>query len=155
MDLLIRDARTSDAAALNAWETVAAAPACRPGPPLARVRAQECITRSPAVHRVGEDEMGRVVGQLYAEFAGKEWRLEGLAVRPWARRCGVGSALLDDFLWGIVGDGESVSLECRPGNLVALRMYRRRGFAPVEVRDARFGPAVEMRRACGCYADGR
>jgi ribosomal-protein-alanine acetyltransferase len=59
-----------------------------------------------------------------------EVELQSLAVLPEARRTGIGSALLECLIeWAREGGFRALHLEVRAGNLPAIALYRRFGFA--------------------------
>jgi ribosomal-protein-alanine N-acetyltransferase len=58
-------------------------------------------------------------------------QLDSMAVRPDARRQGLGSALLEAVLaWATQNGARHLSLEVRASNVAALRLYKRLGFQP-------------------------
>jgi ribosomal-protein-alanine N-acetyltransferase len=83
-----------------------------------------------------EPETGRRLGgYIAARVNGEELHVNNLGVWPDARRRGIGGALLGAALElaARCGAVEAV-LEVRAGNLPALKMYERFGFAVVGVR---------------------
>ena len=64
------------------------------------------------------------------------WRLGIMGALPTARGTGAAPALLDDFIDRARGEGLTwVELECFAENERALRLYRSRGFEPVDALD--------------------
>ena len=74
-------------------------------------------------------------GFALGRLAGPEAELLTLAVRPEARRAGVGGRLMARFLEACQGGGaEEVFLEVADGNTAAIALYRRVGFVEAGVR---------------------
>jgi ribosomal-protein-alanine N-acetyltransferase len=75
-----------------------------------------------------EDEaaaQGFVIGKALAE----EWEIENIVVAERARRHGLGTRLLGEFLNLARGrGGDAVFLEVRESNSAARRLYEKRGF---------------------------
>jgi ribosomal-protein-alanine N-acetyltransferase len=70
-----------------------------------------------------------VIGFLIARQAGVDIEILNLAVRPGARRQGVGAALVAAALaWGQTFRAEKALLEVRASNLAALQFYEKHGF---------------------------
>ena len=100
------------------------------------------------------DADGRLAGFILCRLIAGEAEVLTLAVRPDARRRGVGAALLGEAL-GLAGlSGDSMFLEVAADNAGAIALYERAGFERVGRRAgyyARVGApamdAVVMRRA--------
>lgn len=76
-----------------------------------------------------------VIGYLVARTAGPEGEILNVAVRPTARRCGAGRALIQEALGRLTATGvSSVFLEVRPSNAAARALYEAVGFHTVGVR---------------------
>jgi [ribosomal protein S18]-alanine N-acetyltransferase len=75
------------------------------------------------------EEDSAVCGFLVARAVGKEWEIENLAVAGTARRRGLGTRLLGEFL-GQVRDeaAEAVFLEVRESNQAARQLYEKWAF---------------------------
>lgn len=72
---------------------------------------------------------GVVAGFLVARRIASELEILNLAVRPDARRSGIGHALIESaFAWGNGLEAKSVFLEVRASNRVALQFYKRHRF---------------------------
>jgi ribosomal-protein-alanine N-acetyltransferase len=85
-----------------------------------------------------------LLGYCIAWILDGEAELANLAVAPWARRAGVGAALLDDLLRAVDGDRDgSVWLEVREGNGAARALYESRGFREVGRRKGYYRAPVE------------
>jgi len=70
--------------------------------------------------------------------------LDTLAVRPAARRQGIGGALLEAVLaWAGQNGARQVSLEVRASNLPALALYSRLGFRPAGRRPGYYADPAE------------
>jgi len=75
------------------------------------------------------EEAEIVVGFLVARRLASDLEILNLAVRPDARRCGIGASLLREaFAWGNFFNAEKAFLEVRASNLAALHFYERHGF---------------------------
>lgn len=83
---------------------------------------------SSRVVLIVEDEaaaQGFILGKALAE----EWEIENIVVAERARRHGLGTRLLGEFLnLAQGGGGDAVFLEVRESNLAARRLYEKRGF---------------------------
>jgi len=79
-------------------------------------------------------EGGDVTGYAICSRYDAVWHLMDIAVDGRRRRRGVGSALLGALLDGLPGPDEQVTLEVRPSNDAALRLYERFGFKAAGVR---------------------
>ena len=78
--------------------------------------------------RVVLDPTGRIAAFLVCRFLGDAWHVMDLAVRADARRLGLGSFLLDEFVQLTDGGGFDLFLEVRPTNDSAMALYKSRGF---------------------------
>ena len=74
---------------------------------------------------------GKVVGFLIGRRYPDVWHLLDLAVEPVHRRQGVAAGLLTSFLAAARGEGTTVMLEVRQGNLGAVALYEGHGFVTV------------------------
>lgn len=102
------------------------------------------MRRANARLSVAESAEGGVLGYAIAWFAGDEAELGDLAVRPDARRRGVGRALLEAVLGDARQKGiRSVFLEVRESNDPAKRLYERAGFETVGRRTGYYAHPVE------------
>jgi ribosomal-protein-alanine N-acetyltransferase len=72
-----------------------------------------------------------VGGYLVCRFHGDVWHIMDIAVRADLRGRGLGAALLDEFLTVTSVTNVDYTLEVRPSNSPALRLYRSRGFHAV------------------------
>jgi ribosomal-protein-alanine acetyltransferase len=91
--------------------------------------------------RVGERE-GRIIAYGVMMLAPSEAQLLNLSVVPDARRGGLGSELLAQFLADARRLGaEQVFLEVRQSNAAAIALYERAGFKPI-ARRASYYPAT-------------
>ena len=70
------------------------------------------------------EQEGNVVGFIVAQQVESEWEIENIAVSGPARRCGLGTRLLGEFL-DLVRErgGKAVFLEVRESNLAARALY--------------------------------
>lgn len=75
-----------------------------------------------------EDESG-TQGFLMARAAERQWEIENVAVAIGARRRGLGTRLIGEFLSVACGQGAAaVFLEVRESNAAARRLYEKCGF---------------------------
>jgi ribosomal-protein-alanine N-acetyltransferase len=82
-------------------------------------------------HRVAKGEMGgwvperkAIIGFLVARRIASDLEILNFAVKPDARRQGIGGALLEEALrWAKSFDAQRAFLEVRVSNLAALRFY--------------------------------
>ncbi|HEY2497451.1 MAG TPA: ribosomal protein S18-alanine N-acetyltransferase [Candidatus Angelobacter sp.] len=78
------------------------------------------------------EQNGTVVGFIVAREAADEWEIENIAVTGSARRCGLGSRLLGEFLDLLRSrGGQAVFLEVRESNLAARALYEKWAFIEV------------------------
>lgn len=76
------------------------------------------------------EQDSRICGFLIGRAVGDEWEIENLGVVPEARRRGLGSRLLNEFLARVVSEaGASIYLEVRGSNRAALGLYQKWGFS--------------------------
>jgi ribosomal-protein-alanine N-acetyltransferase len=78
---------------------------------------------------VVEQDSG-ICGFLIGRAVADEWEIENIAVLPEARRRGLGSRLLNEFLARVESEsGTSVYLEVRESNRAARGLYQKWGFS--------------------------
>jgi ribosomal-protein-alanine N-acetyltransferase len=87
---------------------------------------------------------GVIAGFLVARQIARELEILNFAVRPDARRRGIGHALIQfAFAWGKQLDAKSAYLEVRASNLVALEFYKRHQFQETGRRPRYYSNPVE------------
>ena len=92
---------------------------------------------------VAETE-GLIAGFLVARRIAGELEILNLAVRPDARRRGIGNALIQSaFAWGKQLDAKNAYLEVRASNQVALEFYKRHQFQETGRRRLYYSNPVE------------
>ena len=92
---------------------------------------------------VGEVQ-GVISGFLVARLITTELEILNFAVRPDARRSGIGRALIQSaFAWGKGFDARSAFLEVRASNRGALQFYKRHGFEETGRRPQYYSNPVE------------
>ena len=78
---------------------------------------------------VTESERGEIAGFIVARRIANDLEILNFAVRPTARRQGIGAALLGEALrWGSAFSAGQAFLEVRASNLAALRFYEQHKF---------------------------
>ena len=78
------------------------------------------------------EQDGIVVGFIVGRQVAEEWEIENIAVTGPARRCGLGSRLLGEFLDLLRSrGGQAVFLEVRESNLAARALYEKWAFIEV------------------------
>ncbi|MGH9746278.1 MAG: ribosomal protein S18-alanine N-acetyltransferase [Candidatus Acidiferrales bacterium] len=87
------------------------------------------VARGEMASWVDEMETGQIAGFIVARRIANDLEILNFAVRPGARRQGIGSVLLAETLrWAKTFGGQRAFLEVRMSNLAALRFYERHGF---------------------------
>jgi [ribosomal protein S18]-alanine N-acetyltransferase len=81
----------------------------------------------------GEPRSGKLWGYLICSRYADVWHLMNLAVDPPLRRRGIATALLEELLER-AGPEESYTLEVRPSNESAIKLYERFGFRRAGMR---------------------
>jgi len=90
------------------------------------------------------EENEAIAGFLVARRIASDLEILNVAVRPEARRRGVGTALLQQaFAWGRTFGAEKSLLEVRASNLAALRFYEKHGFEAVGRRKQYYAAPIE------------
>jgi ribosomal-protein-alanine acetyltransferase len=121
----IRAATLSDVPALCALEAQAVTAAHWSAEIYARVFEPE-----PARVALVIEKESAILGFIVALCAGPEWEIENVAVAPAARRHGLGTRLLSEFLdRARSGGAEAVFLEVRESNRAARALYEKWAFA--------------------------
>lgn len=99
---------------------------------------------------VAEDDAG-VVGFLVARSVLGETEILNFAVRPDARRLGIGSALLEDVVeWSKRDRARRIMLEVRASNVAAQKFYERHGFQIVGRRGRYYSNPTEEALLLDC-----
>jgi ribosomal-protein-alanine N-acetyltransferase len=87
------------------------------------------VVRGEMAGWVTESERGEITGFLVARRVASDLEILNFAVRPAARRQGVGGALLGEALqWAKALGAQRAFLEVRISNLAALQFYERHKF---------------------------
>jgi len=90
------------------------------------------------------DDGDAIQGFLVARSLGSEWELENIAIAGSARRRGLGTRLLGEFLKAARSRGATaVFLEVRESNSAARRLYEKAGFLEAGRRAAYYHDPVE------------
>ena len=94
--------------------------------------------------RPNSERMGTIAGFLVARHQGPEWELENIVVSSAARREGLGSQLLEEFLNRAQAVGsECIFLEVRESNRAARAFYEAWGFVETGLRRGYFTNPAE------------
>jgi len=102
--------------------------------PWSEVSLAEHLASPLSVSLICEEE-GEVLGYAYGSVIPPEGELYRIAVAHRARRSGLGSRLLSEFLSALGAAGAiSVYLEVRESNLAARALYEKHGFSLVGIR---------------------
>lgn len=103
---------------------------------------------SPALAALVIEEDGAALGFLVGrETAGGEWEIENLAIHGAARRRGLGSRLMGEFLDLVRGrGGHDIYLEVRASNRAACALYEKWGFLESGVRKSYYQAPEEDAR---------
>ncbi|MGB9242100.1 MAG: ribosomal protein S18-alanine N-acetyltransferase [Candidatus Acidiferrales bacterium] len=87
------------------------------------------VARGEMAGWVAESKNGEITGFIVARPIASDLEILNFAVRPTARRQGIGAALLDEALrWGSAFSAGQAFLEVRASNLAALRFYEQHKF---------------------------
>jgi ribosomal-protein-alanine N-acetyltransferase len=87
------------------------------------------VARGEMAGWVTESESGDITGFIVARRIANDLEVLNFAVRPTARRQGIGAALLGEALgWGSIFSAGQAFLEVRASNLAALRFYEKHKF---------------------------
>jgi ribosomal-protein-alanine N-acetyltransferase len=105
----------------------------------------------PDYARVAQGDMAGWVAQrhelagfIVARRVGGDLEILNFAVRPEARRRGIGAALLRAATaWGSTFSAEKTFLEVRISNLAAIRFYERNGFGVTGRRPGYYSAPIE------------
>ncbi|MBZ5507459.1 MAG: ribosomal protein S18-alanine N-acetyltransferase [Acidobacteriia bacterium] len=90
------------------------------------------------------EQNGSTVGFIVARQVEYEWEIENIAVTGSARRCGLGTRLLGEFLDLVRQRGsKTVFLEVRESNLAARALYGKWAFLEVGRRKMYYQDPVE------------
>lgn len=93
------------------------------------LRQYEAVFTPPARVSLVIEDAGQFCGFLIGRALGEEWELENIAVDGPARRRGLGTRLLGEFLDSARAAGaKSVFLEVRESNLAARALYEKWAF---------------------------
>ena len=102
------------------------------------------VARGEMVGWVTESERGEIAGFIVARRIANDLEILNFAVRPTARRQGIGAALLGEALrWGSSFSAEQAFLEVRASNLAALRFYEQHKFQVTGRRPCYYTAPIE------------
>jgi ribosomal-protein-alanine N-acetyltransferase len=102
------------------------------------------VARGEMAGWVMESENGYITGFIVARRIANDLEILNFAVRPTARRQGIGAALLDEALrWGSAFCAEQAFLEVRASNLPALRFYEHHKFQVTGRRPSYYTAPIE------------
>ena len=77
---------------------------------------------------------GSLVGYVICSRYDTVWHVMNIAVDPGLHRTGIAAALLEQLLEDVEEDGARFTLEVRPSNAPAVRLYERFGFLSAGLR---------------------
>lgn len=110
-------------------------------------------TSNPLSQRVGwvvelggkpPSEAPELLGFLIAHRVDTEWELENIIVAEGARRRGIGTSLLNEFIEHVRAEnGSAIFLEVRESNQVARSLYRKAGFEETGARKSYYSAPRE------------
>jgi [ribosomal protein S18]-alanine N-acetyltransferase len=87
------------------------------------------LSTEPARMALVIEEQGSVQGFLIARSIDREWEIENIAIAGQARRRGLGTRLVGEFLDAVrAQSAEAVLLEVRESNVAARRLYEKWAF---------------------------
>ena len=93
------------------------------------------VLRFPVLHGILAEEGGQVLGYACTQVVCEEMELQNIAVAPWARGKGVGTALLAAAEENAKSRGAQYGfLEARVSNFPALSLYEKFGYQKIGVR---------------------
>jgi ribosomal-protein-alanine N-acetyltransferase len=102
----------------------------------------------------GEGESPEILAFLVAHRVDLEWELENIVVAAAARRRGVGTHLLGEFVAHAREEqGSGIFLEVRESNRSARALYRKAGFEEVGLRKSYYSNPVEDAILCRVWFD--
>jgi ribosomal-protein-alanine acetyltransferase len=96
---------------------------------------REIFSRNPPRVAIVIEDQNAIQGFLIARAVGPEWELENIAIADSARRRGLGTRLLGEFLNTARSHGAlAVFLEVRESNSAARRLYEKWAFSASGIR---------------------
>ena len=102
------------------------------------------VARGEMAGWVTESENGEIAGFIVARRIANDLEILNFAVRPTARRQGMGAALLGETLrWGSAFSAGQAFLEVRASNLAALRFYEHHKFQVTGRRPSYYTAPIE------------
>jgi ribosomal-protein-alanine N-acetyltransferase len=107
--------------------------------------------RSERFAWIAEDERGapEIVGFIVAHRVDAEWELENIVVAETARRQGVGSRLINEFVAHARSlQSSGIFLEVRQSNQRARALYRKEGFEDTGLRKSYYSDPPEDAILC-------
>lgn len=87
------------------------------------------------------EEMDSIKGYSIVSMAGGEAHIMNICVDPLVQKQGVGSKLLENMIEIATKKAETIFLEVRPSNKIAIALYEKRGFNEIGIRK-NYYPAV-------------
>lgn len=96
-----------------------------------------------------DSEAPEILAFLVAHRIDAEWELENLVVAEVARRRGLGTRLLDEFITHVRNEkGRAIFLEVRESNQNARALYRKSGFEETGLRKSYYADPAEDAIIC-------
>lgn len=90
------------------------------------------------------EELDKVLGYCILAVGAGEAHILNISVDPGAQKQGVGKKMLNYLIESAKGRAETIFLEVRPSNTVALALYKKTGFNEIGLRKGYY-PAAEGR----------
>jgi ribosomal-protein-alanine N-acetyltransferase len=96
-----------------------------------------------------DSEASEILAFLVAHRIDAEWELENLVVAAVARRQGLGTRLLNEFITHVRNEkGSAIFLEVRESNQNARALYRKAGFEETGLRKSYYADPAEDAILC-------
>ena len=102
----------------------------------------ECFRASYHCHVC--EEMDKVLGYCILAIGAGEAHILNISVDPNAQKQGIGRRMLEFLIEKARGNAETIFLEVRPSNAVAIALYKKTGFNEIGIRKGYY-PAAEGR----------
>lgn len=90
-----------------------------------------------------------IVGYIISRYNHREYHILNLCITKAMQSQGVGKQLLQAILDSLIKDNlaDTILLEVRPSNTPALRLYKRLGFEPIEIKKEYYKDSISTEDA--------